>query len=84
MRLVKRQFESDGSGIVTLLPEEPEDMVRTFLERNGRPALICPFNSGMRTTSFGPLTSLPHLPFDVSDWNLLLRDLRPRKGYTPT
>jgi eRF1 domain 1 len=27
MRLVKRLFESDGSGSVTLYPEEPEDMV---------------------------------------------------------
>lgn len=27
MRLVKSQIESDGSGKVTLCPEEPEDMV---------------------------------------------------------
>jgi eRF1 domain 1 len=27
MRLVKRLIESDGSGSVTLYPEEPEDMV---------------------------------------------------------
>lgn len=27
MRLVKRHIDSDGSGSVTLYPEEPEDMV---------------------------------------------------------
>ena len=27
MRLIKRHIEADGSGSVTLLPEEPEDMV---------------------------------------------------------
>jgi hypothetical protein len=27
MRLVKEQIAKDGSGNVTLLPEEPEDMV---------------------------------------------------------
>jgi len=27
MRLVKRQINNDGSGSVTLCPEEPEDMV---------------------------------------------------------
>lgn len=27
MRLVKNKIEHDGSGTVTLLPEEPEDMV---------------------------------------------------------
>lgn len=28
MRLVKNKIEHDGSGTVTLFPEEPEDMVR--------------------------------------------------------
>lgn len=27
MRLIKQNFERDGSGFVTLFPEEPEDMV---------------------------------------------------------
>jgi hypothetical protein len=27
MRLVKRHIDNDGSGSVTLMPEEPEDMV---------------------------------------------------------
>jgi eRF1 domain 1 len=27
MRLIKQNIERDGSGIITLFPEEPEDMV---------------------------------------------------------
>lgn len=30
MRLVKRHIDNDGSGTVTLCPEEPEDMVRNM------------------------------------------------------
>jgi protein pelota len=30
MRLIKQNIERDGSGIITLFPEEPEDMVRPF------------------------------------------------------
>ena len=28
MRLIKQSIERDGSGFVTLYPEDPEDMVR--------------------------------------------------------
>jgi protein pelota len=28
MRLIKQNIERDGSGTITLFPEEPEDMVR--------------------------------------------------------
>jgi hypothetical protein len=30
MRLIKQNIERNGAGFVTLFPEEPEDMVRTF------------------------------------------------------
>lgn len=29
MRLIKQNFERDGSGFVTLFPEDPEDMVKS-------------------------------------------------------
>lgn len=31
MRLIKENIERDGSGTITLLPEEPEDMVTPLL-----------------------------------------------------
>lgn len=31
MRLMKSNIERDGTGTVVLLPEEPEDMVRSLL-----------------------------------------------------
>jgi protein pelota len=31
MRLIKQNIERDGSGTVTLFPEEPEDMVRAII-----------------------------------------------------
>jgi hypothetical protein len=31
MRLIKQNIEKDGSGIITLFPEEPEDMVSLIL-----------------------------------------------------
>jgi protein pelota len=31
MRLIKQNVERDGSGSITLFPEEPEDMVRASL-----------------------------------------------------
>jgi hypothetical protein len=30
MRLIKQNIERDGSGTITLFPEEPEDMVRAI------------------------------------------------------
>ena len=40
MRLLKQQIElKDGSGFATLLPEEPEDMVRSPFLPSRRPAL---------------------------------------------
>jgi hypothetical protein len=30
MRLIKQNIERDGTGTVVLLPEEPEDMVRSL------------------------------------------------------
>ena len=48
MRQVKRQINSDGSGSVTLCPEEPEDMV-SLLSSTLR-AHSEEYNSGMLTT----------------------------------
>lgn len=46
MRLIKQNIERDGSGTITLFPEEPEDMVSSeinvslFLARLRCPALL--------------------------------------------
>ena len=37
MRLIKQNIERDGSGIVTLFPEEPEDMVGSSLRPPAAP-----------------------------------------------
>lgn len=57
MRLVKNKIEHNGSGTVTLLPEEPEDMVflpliprkivKTYIDKS-----ISLTISGMHTTSY--------------------------------
>jgi hypothetical protein len=52
MRLVKRNIDRDGSGSVTLYPEEPEDMVRQApLQQPLKPPTYHR-ESGMLTTSF--------------------------------
>jgi hypothetical protein len=61
MRLVKRHIDNDGSGSVTLMPEEPEDMVR----RQGFWFhVVLSEDSGMLTTSSDLQTSSPPLPYD--------------------
>lgn len=36
MRLIKQNFERNGSGLVTLFPEEPEDMVNPLQNLSAR------------------------------------------------
>lgn len=40
MRLIKQNFERDGSGLVTLFPEEPEDMVIRPCHSPNRPLTL--------------------------------------------
>ena len=49
MRLVKRHIDRDGSGRVTLCPEDPEDMVRQH-QCFSSTILLIDFDSGMLTT----------------------------------
>lgn len=52
MRLIKQNIErKDGSGSATLLPEEPEDMVReSVLLQHPQPSSAADETSGMPTT----------------------------------
>jgi hypothetical protein len=63
MRLIKQNIERDGSGTITLFPEEPEDMVRTFGPAFNSSRLTDGRNSGTLTILLPPLTSFVHLPF---------------------
>jgi len=56
MRLIKQNIERDGSGTVTLFPEDPEDMVgpSTTSPEFYVNALL---HSGSRTISFVPVIS---------------------------
>jgi protein pelota len=59
MRLIKQSIEKDGSGTITLFPEEPEDMVSSH-DLPSVPKLTS--NSGTPTTSSPQQTSSVHLP----------------------
>lgn len=50
MRLMNENIASDNSGTVTLLPEEPEDMVRTSPLPLPQ-TMSLTYSSGMRITS---------------------------------
>lgn len=52
MRLIKQNIDRDGSGSVTLYPEEPEDMVcQAHLQQPHQPTTYYR-ESGTLTTSF--------------------------------
>jgi len=53
MRLIKQNIDRDGSGSVTLYPEEPEDMVCQSSFEVPCKAATYHCESGMLTTSFG-------------------------------
>lgn len=66
MRLVKNKIEHNGSGAVTLLPEEPEDMVRTIISSRQHLLLI--------STSISSIISHALTPIQWHAYNLIRPD----------
>jgi eRF1 domain 1 len=67
MRLIKESIERDGSGFVTLYPEDPEDMVCTSIQFSPNKSFVpdCwipvdEFDSGQHIISSAPMIFSEH------------------------